>query len=289
VKRTVEAEQYFTSPQVVEECLNLIEKHFSIASFDLHLEPSAGGGAFLLRLPEATRVGLDIFPLHQEIQQQDFLTWLPKHASCNVLTIGNPPFGQRANLAVKFLEHAALFSNVIAFVLPRSFRKYTFLNRVPEFFHLVDSFDCDDFQRPDGETVTVKSVFQIWQKRPIARNKLVPQGTHNHFDMKHAHLSRTSQEDFASLCESYDFAIPQVGAAFRPKNPNTLTQGSYWFIKSKAPGVREAFEQLDFSFLDGMNTAHKSLSKTDIVAAYKKAIDDNYVIDIEIEPAITLF
>jgi hypothetical protein len=40
------------------------------------------------------------------------------------------------------------------------------------------------------------------------------------------------------------------------------------------PGVRERFERLDFGFLDGMNTAHTSLSKKDIIAAYEKVVAD---------------
>jgi len=289
MKRTVEAEQYFTSKEVVEQSLSFLAKYFDLDNFDLVLEPSAGSGAFLLRLPETHRLGLDIFPMHDEVKQQDFFSWLPSQGSKNILTIGNPPFGQRANLAIRFLEHASLFSSVIAFVLPRSFRKYTFINRVPPYFHLIDSFDCDAFESPSGEEIVVKSVFQIWQKKPTVRKKLVPQATHAHFDMKHAHLSRTTPADFENLCSKYEFAVPQVGAAFKPRDPRGLTQGSYWFISPKVPGVREAFEQLDFSFLDGMNTAHKSLSKTDIVAAYKSVIGEETHETSNNEVLVTLF
>ena len=90
--------------------------------------------------------------------------------------------------------------------------------------------------------------------------------------MKHFHLSRTSREAFERAAREYDFAIAQVGANFTPKRISELTAGSYWFIKAKSPSVPQVFERLDFDFLDGLNTAHKSLSKKDIIAAYLNAI-----------------
>ena len=188
------------------------------------------------------------------------------------MTIGNPPFGQRGSLAVKFIERAALFSDVIAFVLPRSFRKYTFQNRVPLNFHLIDQLDCDAFVTASGNPLTVKSVFQVWERRSAPRERIAPQRTHADFEMRHAHLSKTTRQQFGRLCAEFDFAIPQVGAAFHPRDPRSLARGSYWFIRANAPGVRETFERLDFAFLDGMNTAHKSLSKADIIAAYISAV-----------------
>jgi len=62
-----------------------------------------------------------------------------------------------------------------------------------------------------------------------------------------------------------------VGANFAPKKIHGLTAGSYWFIKAKTQTVPQIFERLDFDFLDGLNTAHKSLSKKDIIAAYLTA------------------
>jgi len=272
-KRTVAGEQYFTPPHLAQNCLDLVGKHYRIDEFSLVVEPSAGTGVFFDRLPPANRIGIDIDPKHDGLLSADFLTWHPEPGQRKVLTIGNPPFGQRAAIAVDFLQHAATFSDVVAFILPRSFRKYTFQNRVPRYFHLVDWFDCREFSRPDGTTVEVNAVFQIWEKRPSPRGYIALRDTHPHFEMKHAHLSRTSEADLACLRRTYDFAIPQVGANFRPRSVAQIDKGSHWFIKENVPGVRDRFEQLDFSFLDGMNTAHKSLSKKDIIAAYENTLN----------------
>lgn len=73
----------------------------------------------------------------------------------------------------------------------------------------------------------------------------------------------------------YDFAIAQVGSNFKPKMTKDIHSGSYWFIKSNANrDLIEIFTTLDYSFLDGMNTVFKSLSKKDIILAYKNKINE---------------
>ena len=271
MKRTVVAEKFYTPALTVSRCLESLERIHSLAGFDLVVEPSAGAGAFFERLPEGKRFGLDIAPEHPGVERGDFLTWQPDAANGRILTIGNPPFGQRAALAVAFIKHAAEFSDVIAFILPRSFQKYTFQNRVPKNFHLLAAYECNEFEKPNGEPITVNSVFQIWEKRTELRAAPNQPTKHPDFEMKHAHLSRTPLPTFERLCTDYEFAIPQVGSHFQPRNPRSLSKGSYWFIKPTVPGVQDTFSRLDFSFLDGMNTAHKSLSKRDIIAAYVAA------------------
>lgn len=268
MKRTVATELYLTPEALARRCVDLVAARFDLTEFDLVVEPSAGAGAFYDLLPPPTRVGIDIAPGRPELVEADFLTWRPEAAAGRVLTIGNPPFGQRAALAVDFLERACSFSDVVAFILPRSFNKYTFQNRVPRYFHLVDSLECQEFVGPGGVPVQVKAVFQIWERRDELREVVELPSTHPDFAMRHGHLSRLSELELARLRRDYEFTVPQVGADFRPRSVETVSRGSHWFIRPNVPGVRERFERLDFSFLDGMNTAHKSLSKRDIVAAY---------------------
>ena len=271
MKRTVAAEQFFTPAATVARCLSLLEQYYSLSDFEQIIEPSAGAGAFLEQLPPATRIGLDILPLHPEVLKTDFTTWTPPAAEGKVLTIGNPPFGRRAALAVQFVEKACQYSDVVAFILPRSFQKYTFQNRVPLHFHLIDFFDCDEFQTTENDIVQVKSTFQIWHRQSESRPITKAPREHADFDLIHAHMSRVSPEKRNQIRHEYEFAIPQVGADFTPRDPSLVEKGSHWFIKPKSDGVQEIFKQLDFSFLDGMNTAHKSLGKRDIIAAYTTA------------------
>jgi hypothetical protein len=271
VKRTVENEAYFTSPRLAQQCVDFVSRSFPLDSFDSIVEPSAGDGAFLNLLPKVKRIGVDIAPQSSEVVQANFLEWEPRSTG-RVLVIGNPPFGARASLAMKFIEHAATFADVIAFILPMSFNKYTFTNRVPLNFHLVDAMNISDQFSLEGQAVPVNTVFQVWQKRDDLRTKEIGAQSHPDFEMRHAHLSRVTPKQLQAL-QDYDFAIAQVGNNFAPRNPASIAKGSYWFIKAKAAHVEERFAKLDFGFLDGMNLAHKSLSKADIIAAYETVLN----------------
>ena len=272
-KRTVVHEQLYTAPHLAERCVQRLRDRVDLAPFDLILEPSAGTGAVFTLLPADRRIGIDIDPRAPGIERADFLQWDPPPGHGPILTIGNPPFGQRGAQAIEFLNRACGFSEVVAFILPRSFQKYTFQNRVHPSFHLADAIECDHFVDADDQPLSVKAVFQIWEKQATLRSVDAPAKSHPDFDMCHRHLSRTTPGELARIRRDYAFSIPQVGSSFSPRDPAQLTRGSHWFIKPNVAGVRERFELLDFSFLDGMNTAHTSLSKRDIVRAYQAVVD----------------
>ena len=122
-------DQFYTNPKYATEFMACVNERLDLKSADILLEPSAGSGSFYNLLDKKKRLGLDIDPKLTEIQKQDFFKWKPKSKS-KIITIGNPPFGKNANLAVKFFNHAAKFSDAIAFVLPRTFRKASIVNRL---------------------------------------------------------------------------------------------------------------------------------------------------------------
>lgn len=270
-KRHVDLERFYTSVPLAARCVDAVRARYPLESFGLVLEPSAGDGAFLHLLPVPTRLGLDLHPAAEGILRADFLAWTPPDPTPGILTVGNPPFGQRGSLAVAFLHHACAFSRVVAFILPRSFRKDTFLNRIDRRFHLVHAEDCDDFRLPDGQPVRVKAVFQVWERRDRPRDLVERPASHEDFDLRHAHLSRVTPDELARLRMDFDFAIPQVGSLFQPRPVSEVVAGSQWFVKARKPWVLDTFRRLDFSFLQGMNLSFTSLSRKDIVQAYKTA------------------
>lgn len=274
MKRVVGDETFFTHAEYARRCVDLLAQHFDLGEFDNIIEPSAGTGVFVEILKNFRLEAIDIQPRHESVIKADFFLWSPTGRG-RTLVIGNPPFGQRASLAMKFLERATHFSDVVAFVLPRSFQKYTFQNRVDPNFHLVDSLLGDQFVGEDGTSIRVKTVFQIWERRNYERRKFVAVDSHEHFSMRHAHLSRISTSQLEALRDEFSFAIPQAGSNFRPRDSQEISRGSWWFILPHQEGVREVFDQLDFSFIDNMNTFHKSLSKADIITAYSNALLKN--------------
>jgi predicted RNA methylase len=271
MKRLVTDEAFYTPDQLAARCVSRVQSVVAFNDFDLIVEPSAGSGVFYDLLPVSKRVGIDISSSRPDILASDFLSWSPTRSTDRIMTLGNPPFGARASLAFRFISHAATFSNIIAFILPRSFKKDSFLNRFPAQFHLLTSFDDhESFRTHKGDTA-VKTVFQIWEKRTYERKKIWRPHTHPDFHMRHAHLSRVSPNALRELRSNYAFTIPQVGSDFRPRDVRLVERGSHWFIQPRQPGVHEVFQNCDFSFLNEMNTVVTSVSRADIVQAYSSA------------------
>lgn len=265
--RQIKHEQYFTKPDLARQCLNHLKKYYDLDSFEYILEPSAGSGSFYNLLNPLKRIGIDIDPKCEGLIQADFLNWNCPYD--NVLTIGNPPFGRRAQIATKFINHSSQFSKVIAFILPRTFKRETFYFRINKHFHLVDQFDCDDFITSDGKELKIKCVFQIWEKRENLREDPERKTSHSDFILKHAHMSKITQEEFLEIKNTYDFAIPQVGNSFKPKEIETITTGSNWFIKVLNEKDKSIFYNLDFNFLENTNLSFTRVSRKDIIQAYE--------------------
>ena len=108
---------------------------------------------------------------HNFIIQQDFFELdITQFIGRKVLTIGNPPFGVQNNLAIRFFNKAAQYSDTIAFILPKSFMKESVQNKLDLRFHLDKYIELPykSFSL-NGEDYGVNCVFQIWRKREMKR------------------------------------------------------------------------------------------------------------------------
>ncbi|WP_223428773.1 hypothetical protein [Tateyamaria pelophila] len=171
-------DKYYTNPTIADDITRVIqtflrEKHLE-TSFDRIVEPAAGNGAFLRPLLVFGKplTAFDIAPEHPEIVEADFFD--VKNSS-RTLYVGNPPFGHAANLAIRFFNHAAANSaEIIAFILPRSFRKSSVQDRLDRQFHLVLDHEIPtDAFLVNGQKHDVSCVLQIWQRLPQQRPKRV--------------------------------------------------------------------------------------------------------------------
>ena len=155
-------DKFYTIPVIAEKCINNVGVKYDWKKWDLVVEPSAGSGSFLLKIPTTKRIGIDISPEHKDIIKQDFLTYIPPLEFKNILVIGNPPFGKVSSLAVKFFNHSAKWASVIAFIIPKTFRRISIQNKLNKQFHLV--FDDEIPTKPCSfnPPMMVKCCFQIW-------------------------------------------------------------------------------------------------------------------------------
>lgn len=163
-------DKFYTKPKIAERCIETVGKYFSWSEWNLIIEPSAGNGSFYKNIPTSNKIGLDIMPEHKDIKQQDFFTYLPPKDKNKILVIGNPPFGRISSLAIKFFNHASEFANVIAFIIPRTFRRISVQNKLNLYFHLIHDEEIPTEPCSFTPAMSVKCCFQIWQKKESARS-----------------------------------------------------------------------------------------------------------------------
>lgn len=163
-----EKDQFFTNKETAQYCykkaLEVIKQYCDIEDYSF-VEPSAGDGSFYNLLPTEKRIGIDIEPKCDGVIQSDFLVWKPNDNKN--ICIGNPPFGLRGNLALKFINYAAEFSDFVCFVLPKLFDsngKGSCKSRVKGLNLIYSEVIDSDFYYPNGKEVKVNVVFQIWSK-----------------------------------------------------------------------------------------------------------------------------
>lgn len=165
-----EKDQFFTSIESAKYCINkarevLSDHGTNIDEYTL-IEPSVGDGSFYNLLPENSRLGVDIESRLDDVVESDFLLWKPETGKN--ICIGNPPFGLRGHLALKFINHASQFSDYVCFILPQLFDsngKGSCKSRVKNMGLIHSEIISSDFHYPDGKQVNVNVVFQVWSKK----------------------------------------------------------------------------------------------------------------------------
>jgi hypothetical protein len=165
-----EKDQFFTRNTTANYCylkfIEVITEYKDSEKNYTFVEPSAGNGVFLKILPNDRRIGLDIEPKFNEIKKQNYLDWVPIENKKYVV-IGNPPFGLRGQLALKFINHSSKFADYVCFILPQLFEsdgKGVPRKRVVG-LNLIHSEKLDtNFESPNGKNISVQCIFQIWSK-----------------------------------------------------------------------------------------------------------------------------
>tara|TARA_Y100000389_G_scaffold196990_1_gene230763 strand:+ start:4518 stop:5558 length:1041 start_codon:yes stop_codon:yes gene_type:complete len=166
-----EKDQFFT-PNITakycySKCIDVITACGNSMEDYIFIEPSAGNGSFLNILPDNKRVGFDIEPRNSEIKEQNYLDWKPSTEDNKYIVIGNPPFGLRGQLALKFINHSSEFADYVCFILPQLFEsdgKGVPRKRVHGLNLIHSEKIASNFESPDGKNIKVQCIFQIWSK-----------------------------------------------------------------------------------------------------------------------------
>ncbi|MBP0484517.1 hypothetical protein [Sagittula salina] len=273
-------DQFYTRPDTAAMCVALLAEYLPAFSPDLYVEPSAGDGVFLDRLPQP-RFGIDIAPAAPGIASEDFLTWAPDDASGTIAVVGNPPFGRNASKAIAFFNHAAGFAEVIAMIMPASLTKGSMQDRLDENFHLVGAqpLHAEAF-RVDETLHEVNAVFQIWRRGGGPRPKSIRKTEHPDFR-------------FVATATEADLVIRRVGARAGallppPEDANSVrgyAPASNLFVKAARitpQDLETRFGQLDFSEVRQCAAANPSVSKSDIVALYEAQTELERIAQVQV-------
>lgn len=192
------SDQYYTLPKTAELCFkylkSILNKYKIETDSYIFLEPSAGCGSFFDLLPKNQRLGVEIDPQKSPItnktprgiEKADFLTWQPRKNK-KYIVIGNPPFGRNGKTALDFVIKSFEFSDFIGFILPPIFDstgKGSCKNRMLKLGYILLGNKCikgDSYILPNGNIISVKTIFQVWAKNKPKGYKEVVQKTCNNY------------------------------------------------------------------------------------------------------------
>lgn len=215
-------------------------------------------------MPKNNRLGLDLEPKNNEIIKMDFNDFeINRYSDVinnkKVITIGNPPFGKNSSLALKFINKSALYSDVIAFILPKTFKKESMLSKINKNLHLIKEFELprNSFVF-ENESYNVPCIFQIWEKRVEERIIVKSTLIHNDFVF--------TTPDFA------DFAIRRVGglAGKLIEDFKDYSTASHYYIKASksVKNTKKVFKKINWDNVKNNTVGNPSISKRELIRLY---------------------
>lgn len=201
--------EFFTKKAVAKYCYEVFLAFLDKQGLDSRdytfIEPSCGDCSFYDLMPKGRKIGIDLEYKNSEILCQNFLDFMPESSAdssiesksnvrglsaesfgadsnaCHIerseisskkyIVLGNPPFGLRGNLALRFINHSASFADFVAFILPPLFNsdgKGAPKKRVKDFMLIhSEKLPLDSFVYPNGKSVEVATLFQIWAHKKL--------------------------------------------------------------------------------------------------------------------------
>ena len=266
--RVTGKEQYYTPGDLAEKLIAEVAALVPDLSTRTVIEPAGGTGSFIRAAQKAgvtEFLSFDIEPKHSLVKKADFLA--KKITVKDAVTISNPPFGRNNSLSIPFFNKAAEHSEFICFIVPRSWRKWSVINRLDRRFHLVADHDIlidyeDDLGERLSKRTNLNTCFQIWQSRAEPRPLIKVQ------DLGVIAKCEPAEADVALTI--FGFGCGKVRTEFERK-PNSTVM----FLKVIHPKALAALNSVDFSMFS-KNTAYTAaLSLPEINYLLNEAIFGN--------------
>ena len=244
-------DKFYTKPEIADDLIKFLLSKVDIDENDIIIEPSAGNGSFSnnSNLINYKIEAYDILPENKNVKKMNWFDYKPMKE--DYIVIGNPPFGERSLLAIDFFNKAS-FANLIAFVLPVSFCKYSTQKMLDENFKLAFEIKLPQESFLDnGKDYSVRTVFQIWIKKNSKydifekdyRKKTPPDKSHKDFKIWQYNATKQSEN---VIEEDYGITPMQIFQEIKENNkkrPHYVLRDALEAIKPlEAPRIKNTNE-----------------------------------------------
>ena len=264
-------DQFYTKDEIAEKYYNIVKTFVDLNDYDIILEPSAGKGAFYKLFPEDKRVGLDLEPKYNGIQEKDYFDYIIDNDK-KYIVIGNPPFGKISSIAVKFFNKSAEFADIIAFILPRTFKRVSIQNQLSLNFKLIFNDDLPLKPCCFEPIMNAKCSFQIWKKDIINLREMIVYDI-EHKDFNFIKLGEKDKNNQPTPPKNADFVIKAYGSncgEIVDKDLHKLRPKSWHWIKSNIDIniLKKNIKSLDYS-ISKDTVRQDSIGQKELIYLYK--------------------
>jgi hypothetical protein len=263
-------DQFYTNDNIAEKYIKILQKYVNFSDYDYILEPSAGTGSFYKLLSKNKRIGLDLDPKYDGIKKLDFFDYKPENSK-KYIVVGNPPFGKVSSIAVKFFNKSAIFANVIAFIIPRTFKRVSIQNKLDLNFKLIYNEDLPLKPCCFTPKMDAKCCFQIWIKSDEPREIVNYDKTHPDFTF--LKLGPKDKNNQPTPPNGADFVMKAYGSNCGELKYNCLDKlrpKSWHWIKSNIDidELKDRFNSLDYS-ISKDTVRQDSIGQQEVIYLYK--------------------
>lgn len=286
--------QFYTEPSIADYCMDILSNYLKVLKYSdfKFLEPSAGTANFVdsieKKYPNYEIVSIDIDPKDTRVRKMDYLksTLRKLHfkKKDKIVVIGNPPFGKKSTLAIQFFNKSCEYADIIAFILPLQFEKWSVQSKLNSDMKLIFSerLEPKSFIFKEKE-VSIRCCFQIWVKKDLSEKDLrirkAPTTRHKDFEMYQYNYTKEARKFFDKEKYGWNFAVPRQGYYdYNQKiyNQEDLSYKIQWiFFKAKDEKVLDNLKQIDFGKLSLKNTTTPGFGKADVIEEYRKMFGDD--------------
>ena len=188
---------------------------------------------------------------------------------------------KKSSLAIEFINKSFEYSDIVCFVLPIQFRKWSAQSKIRNDAILIcDETIGDNAFNFDGKPYNVRCCFQIWVKGDKFKNfeniRISEKPKTNHDEFKMYQYNRT-EEAKKFFDYEWDFAVPRQGYndyTFKAYSKEECDLKKQWiFFKASNEEVLRKLLNIDYKKLSLKNTGIPGFGKADVIKEYEKVLD----------------